>query len=66
MPSKKQWWGAQQEFTTTDKYKKKQQIRFGKPMIYLCNPDQDPRTHPKWCKWYDDNTVVVEIDNKLY
>jgi len=66
MPNKKQWWGAQLEFTVTDKYKKKMSIRWGKPLIFLCNPDEDPRTHPKWCQWYEDNTVVVEIENKLY
>jgi hypothetical protein len=65
-PNKKQWWGSQKEFTATDKYKKKQTIQWGKPMIYLSNPDYDPRNHPKWSRWFSDNCIAIDIVNKLY
>lgn len=46
MPSKKAWWGAQKTFVITDKYKSKKTIQWGKPCIYLCNPDADPSYSP--------------------
>lgn len=33
------WLGAQAEFTVTDKYRKKMQIKWGKPAIVLSNID---------------------------
>lgn len=45
-PNKKGFWGAQDTFTLTDKYKGKRTVKWGKPMIYICNPDQDPFNHP--------------------
>jgi hypothetical protein len=66
MPNRKQWWGAQKEFVATDKYRRKQTIQWGKPLIFLCNEEDDPRHSPKWSLWFDNNTVVVEIKNKLY
>lgn len=65
-PNKKCWWGAQEEFTVTDKYTKKKTIRWGKPCIYLCNPDDDPSRHPLWNTWFDDNSIKIVLDNKLY
>lgn len=62
-PNKKAWWGAQNEFTATDKYCKKKQIIFGKPLIYICNPDQDPRSHKLWNNWFNDNCKVVVLLN---
>jgi hypothetical protein len=66
MPSKKQWWGAQKEFTTTDKYRKKHTIKWGKPLIYLCNEDNDPRRTRFWNQWFADNCIAIDIKHKLY
>lgn len=62
-PNKKAWWGAQSEFTATDKYLKKKNIKFGKPIIYICNPDQDPRKHKLWNNWFSDNCICIELLN---
>lgn len=65
-PNKKQWWGAQKEFTATDKYHRKVTISWGKPLLYLCNPDSDPRGTPEWSAWFDDNTVAIDITSPLF
>lgn len=36
-PSWKQFFGAQKEFTVTDKYKKKRNVKWGKPIIFISN-----------------------------
>lgn len=64
LPNKKCWWGAQEEFTLTDKYTRKKTITWGKPCIYICNTS--PSTHPKWESWFDDNCIEVYVENKLY
>lgn len=66
MPNKKQWWGAQLEFTATDKYHRKKQIRFGKPLIFVCNPEDHPRTTPFWNVWFEDNSVEINITDTLF
>jgi len=66
MPNKKQWWGAQIEFTATDKYHRKKQIRFGKPLIYICNPDEHPRTTPYWNNWFEENCVEINVPDSLF
>jgi len=66
MPNKKQWWGAQLEFTATDKYHRKKQIKFGRPLIYICNPDEHPRRTPFWNEWFRDNCVEIDIWTSLF
>ncbi|AXF50879.1 replication-associated protein [Lolium perenne-associated virus] len=58
----KQWLGAQQHFTATDKYMKKTQIKWGKPCIILSN--QNPLF--KDYLWIKENTIECEIKTKLY
>lgn len=62
--------GAQQEFTATDKYRKKTVVKFGKPCIYLCNPDSNPWSDSKlsqdFCTWLDANCVRVILENPLF
>jgi hypothetical protein len=60
VPNKKCFFGSQQEFTLTDKYRKKFTVKWGKVLIYLCNelPDLD--------SWYYDNTVIINLTNKLF
>lgn len=36
-PSWKQFFGCQKEFTLTDKYRRKQKVKWGKPMIWISN-----------------------------
>lgn len=59
-PNKKGWWGAQQEFTITDKYRRKRTIRWGKPMIWLGNKEL---ILDEWCR---DNCIVVKVHSPLY
>lgn len=66
MPSKKSWWGSQLEFTTTDKDTRKRTVMWGKPLINLCNPDEDPSHSAFWNEWYDQNTIKVVLDRPLY
>ena len=68
MPGRKAFIGAQREFTVTDKYRKKRTVKWGKPCIYLCNPDQDPFNDISLMDrdWYNANMFRVEITNKLY
>lgn len=68
VPCKKAFFGAQKQFTITDKYRKKKTVKWGKPLIYLCNPDADPfKTMANIEKdWYDENCIYSEITNKLY
>lgn len=69
MPNKKQWLGCQREFVITDKYRKKLSISWGKPCIYLCNDDQDPRMHCSHLElaFFEENCIFVNIyNNKFY
>jgi hypothetical protein len=62
MPSKKQYFGGQREFTVSDKYVKKKTIRnWSKPLIYLCNEDGDPRKSKYWNQWFTDSSVILTI-----
>jgi len=65
-PNKKQWWGAQQEFTATDKYFRKKTITWGKPLIYICNPEDDPFHTPLWNTWFEQNSIRVDIIDSLF
>lgn len=59
------WLGHQQEFTMTDKYRPKQQIKWGKPAIWCSN--SDPRMDKGAdADWLDDNCLFVFISEKLW
>lgn len=63
----KQFLGCQKEFETTDKYRKKCTIRFGKPVIFLCNPPEMDNIRHFWdYEWVKANCDIVELENKLY
>jgi len=68
IPQKKSLFGAQREFTLTDKYKKKKRIKWGKPCIYLYNPEDNPLSelHGTELSWYMCNAIMVTLTNKLY
>jgi len=63
IPARKPLFFAQKDFVLTDKYRKKKTVKFGKPVIYLCNnvPDWDKYRDP-----YLDNVIIVQIHDKLY
>lgn len=57
-PNKKAFWGAQREFTITDKYRKKFTVKnWNKPMIYICNPDEEPKLNT----WFKTNCITCRL-----
>lgn len=63
----KQFLGCQKEFETTDKYRRKCTVKFGKPVIFLCNPPELDNIRIHWdFEWVKANCDIVEIENKLY
>jgi len=54
----KQFLGAQQEFELSDKYKKKQTVRWGKPTILLSN------TYPNFSddQWIEGNCFIYFLN----
>lgn len=69
-------WGGQGQLTMTDKFKKKFTVVWGKPFIFICNPEDDPFEmkdgRGEWVlagsrrDWYTENCVKVVIEAKLY
>lgn len=63
----KQFLGGQLEFVSTDKYRKKVALKWGKPCIFLCNPPEYLKMYEHWdMDWIKANCEIVEIDNKMY
>lgn len=68
-------WGGQRHFNITGKYRKHMPVQ-GKPMIFLCNEANDFKNivaknggyylRPSELAWYEENTVRVEITERLY
>lgn len=59
-------WGAQDEMVVSDKYTRKMIVKgWGKPLIWICNEDKDPRQCPNWTQWHNDNCVYVNINESL-
>lgn len=59
-PMYKFWFGAQDTFTVTDKYKGKMTFDWGRPIIW-CN-NADPRADPDGdADWLDANCIFVEV-----
>jgi len=60
--------GAQLEGILTDKYRKKRRVRNGRPCIWLCNEDMDPRRafSRTECQWVDLNCDVISLRNPLF
>lgn len=61
----KGWFGAQKEFTLTDKYKGKRKLLWGKPIIWCCN-ESPMNSKGVDSDWLEANTMVVYIANKLF
>jgi len=74
--AKKGLWGGQAELVATDKYMGKRKIKWGKPLIYCVNDDQDPfysrddkgraRISHAEESWYRTNCVVVRVTAPLF
>lgn len=58
--SYKQWLGGQREFTTTDKYRHKRTVTWGKPCIYISN-DRPGAAGGVDIAWLEGNCLIVEI-----
>lgn len=68
-PFKKQLIGCQLEFTITDKYRKKRRIsEWGKPCIFIYNPDMDPfeKMSISEKEWMGLNSIRIDINNPLF
>lgn len=65
-PNYKSWCGGQYEFEVTDKYKAKRTFKWGKPVIWTVNPNNDPRLG-KYAdrEWLQDNCYFVELTRAL-
>lgn len=64
LPARKAFWGSQKQFVVSDKYRKKQTITWGKPMIYLCNIE--PSFEDSERDWYMSNCIIVNIYEPLF
>jgi len=60
VPNKKCFFGGQEAFTLTDKYRKKQTVQWGRVLIYLCNE------LPPLDDWYKANTVIISLHKPLF
>lgn len=66
--SAKSWFGAQRDFSVSDKYRRKRRVRGGIPCIFLVNPDAfhgDLRDFVT-SHWGIHNITVVNLIDKLY
>lgn len=69
-PSYKCWMGGQFEFSVTDKYRHKRNVRWGKPAIWLCNTDPrldwyKPGSGPDF-EWMEANCDFVELSRAIF
>jgi len=59
--------GSQGRFALTDKYRKKRTVEWGRPCIWLCNPEYDPRIYLRESlDWLSKNCVFIHLAEKLY
>lgn len=63
-PHWKSWFGAQEEFTVTDKYCKKESVKWGKPIIFITNNEIECSS--KTLDYIRKNSITVNVDYPLY
>lgn len=66
--SAKSWFGAQRDFSVSDKYRKKKRIVGGVPTIFLCNPDAYSGELSNFVEgeWGRENITVIMLECRLY
>lgn len=61
----KSWFGGQQSFSVTDKYRRKIVVQWGKPMIWLSN--DNPLEIEGWdARYIRANSKIVHVERRLY
>lgn len=66
-PSWKSFMGAQKEFVLTDKYRRKKTVKWGKPTIWLQNPDTDMRrTLVRHMDWLRANVIFIDLEKPMF
>lgn len=66
-PDWKSFLGCQRSFVLTDKYRGKRTVTWGRPCIWLCNPEYDPRgALPLSREWLTVNCVFIELSEPLF
>lgn len=66
--SAKSWFGAQRDFSVSDKYRRKRRMPGGLPCIFLVNPDSFVGECAcfAYSDWGKMNIDIVYLENKLY
>lgn len=66
-PQWKSFLGCQQQFVLTDKYRKKRTVKWGRPCIWCCNPEYDPRgALPYSREWLECNCDFITLSSALF
>jgi len=67
-PHWKQFFGAQKRITIGGKYRTNQSLDWGRPLIFLCNPDLHPRRilSGDQLEWLRSNAVFLELETPLF
>jgi len=66
-PAWKSFLGSQRCFVLTDKYRKKRTVEWGRPCIWLCNPEFDPRINLSHSReWLECNCSFVNLSRPLF
>lgn len=60
----KAFFGAQKEFTVTDKYRRKKRVSWGKPIIWIAN--NEIKCNTRTMDYIRANSVICRIYNNLY
>lgn len=63
-PQWKCWFGAQEEFTVTDKYRRKQSVKWGKPIIFITNNEIECSS--KTLDYIRKNSIRVNVYSEFY
>lgn len=58
------WFGAQKEFNITDKYKRKMNVKWGKPIIFISNNDIECSS--KTLDYIRKNSIKINVYNTFY
>lgn len=64
-PTYKGWFGGQREFTGTDKYRKKVQIMWARPIIW-CSNDDPRQSGAVDVDWLNEACIFVNVYERLY